>query len=53
MHGGFYCVNLLSLFGISCVNLHCVDGENSNSVQNDNTKINCIKIASIKVKRGK
>lgn len=52
MHGGFYCVNLSSLFGISHVNLHCVDGENSNSMQNDDTKINCIKVVSIKVKHG-
>lgn len=39
MHGGFYGINLLSLFGVPCVNLHCVDGENGNSVQNEDTKI--------------
>ena len=44
MHGGFHCVNLLSSSGISRVNLRCVDGKNSNSVQNNDTKMNCIKI---------
>lgn len=38
MHGGFYYINLWSVFEIPCVNLRCVDGENGNSEQNEDPK---------------